>query len=49
MKMEPDVELMYKAPGAKEHKSIVEVLDEIITKIKDLERKVDQIQTKLSN
>ena len=48
--MEPDVELMYRPPGAVNHSNITTVLDELITKVRtqdkrllELEEQVEQL------
>ena len=48
--MEPDVELMYRPPGAEKHSNITQVLDELITKVRkqddrilELEEQVEQL------
>ena len=48
--MEPDVELMYRPPGADKHSNITHVLDELIEKVRrqderilDLEEHIEQL------
>ena len=44
--MEPPVELMYRQPDAPEHQNITEVLDEIITTLRDLTDRVTKLEEK---
>ena len=48
--MDPDVELMYRPPGADRHSNITDVLDELITRVRrqddrilELEEQVEQL------
>ncbi len=48
--MDPDVELMYRPPGAEKHSNITTVLDELITQVRrqddrilELEEQVEQL------
>ena len=48
--MEPDVELMYRPPGAEKHSNITKVLDELIEQVRkqgarilELEEQVEQL------
>lgn len=48
--MDPDVELMYRPPGAEKHSNITKVLDELITQVRrqddrilELEEQVEQL------
>ena len=36
---EPQVELMYKAPGREEHQSLVEILDEIFNTLENITKR----------
>ena len=48
--MEPDVELMYRPPGAEKHSNLTKVIDELIIQVRrqderilDLEEQVEQL------
>tara|TARA_B100001063_G_C16690994_1_gene517037 strand:+ start:20 stop:181 length:162 start_codon:yes stop_codon:yes gene_type:complete len=42
--MDPDVELMYRPPGAEKHSNITEVLDELITKVQKQDERILELE-----
>ena len=47
--LEPNVQLMYKAPGREEHQSVVEVLDEIYSRLDRIESFMEEGIERLNN
>ena len=41
---EPQVELMYKAPGREEHQSLVEILDEIFNTLENITKRLEILE-----
>ena len=41
---EPQVELMYKAPGREEHQSLVEILDEIFDTLENITKRLEILE-----
>ena len=42
--MDPDVELMYRPPGAERHSNITQVLDELITQVRRQEERIFELE-----
>ena len=45
--MEPDVELMYRPPGAEKHSNITKVLDELITKVRKQDERILELEIQI--
>lgn len=41
---EPQVELMYKAPGREEHQNLVEILDEIFNTLENITKRLEILE-----
>ena len=41
---EPQVELMYKAPGREEHQSLVEILDELFDTLENITKRLEILE-----
>jgi len=44
---EPPVELMYRRPGSDEHENITKVLDDILTRLKEIEEELASMDVSL--
>ena len=42
--MDPDVELMYRPPGAEKHSNITDVLDELIEQVRRQEERIFELE-----
>ena len=42
--MDPDVELMYRPPGAEKHSNITHVLDELINQVRRQEERIFELE-----
>jgi len=41
---EPQVELMYKAPGKEEHQSLVEILNEVFNTLENITKRLEKLE-----